>query len=407
MGATVLAIGQIDITLSHALIGLGLALLGLLLGFLIFRSSGEAKQETKSAKKNKGKGRLALDDAFLKGLAHLMADHTDKAIEEFTRAVDLDSDTVETYVVLGNLFRQKGEIERAVRIRQNIVARPNLDPEIKIQAMFDLGLDYKKGGLLNRATDLFAEVLAMEPEHVDACRQMVSLYEETRDWEKAFETLKRLDRLTGSDHSKVLAHYKTERAKELMAEGQIEQAEGFLNQAKKEDKSCLDAYLHLGDLEMLKNRPKKALNIWRKATDLVPGYTDLIIERVAEAEDQIGSKAMKNFLAELDHSKMGSLALVALARHYNNHSEDLKALELLAKAIGQSKGNLAAHRLRGEILLAKGPKEQALIAYEELLTQLNGNTVAYQCSQCGHLSHELTWKCPRCQKWDTLGPRHM
>ncbi|KIX11810.1 tetratricopeptide repeat protein [Dethiosulfatarculus sandiegensis] len=407
MGATVLSIGQIDITLAHALLGLGLVLLGLILGFLFSGSSGKSKQEKSAHKKGGGKGRLALDDAFLKGLAHLMADHTDKAIEEFTRAVDLDSDTVETYVVLGNLFRQKGEIERAVRIRQNIVARPNLDPEIKIQALFDLGLDYKKGGLLNRATELFAEVLAMDPEHVEACRQMVSLYEESRDWEKAFETLKRLDRLIGADHSTVLAHYKTERAKELLDQGQIEQAEGFLNQAKKEDKACLDAYLHLGDLEMLKNRPKKAMNIWRKATAIAPRYTDLIIERVAQAEDQVGSKAMKDFLAELDHSKISSLAMVALARHYNNHGEDLKAVELLTKAIRQSRGNLGAHRLKGEILLEKGPQEQALAAYEELLAQLNGNTAAYQCSQCGHLSHELAWKCPRCHKWDTLGPRNM
>ena len=333
-----------------------------------------------------------------------MADHTDQAIEEFTRAVTLNSDTVETYVVLGNLFRQKGEIERAVRIRQNIIARPNLDKGVRLQALFDLGLDYKKGGLFNRAAEAFREVLTADPNHLEACRQVVSLYEEMREWEKAFDSLKRMDKLTGEDNRSVLAHYKAERGKELMAEGSLERAEDFFSQAISAHKACLDAYLHLGDLELARGRNKKALGVWRKAVRLAPLHAHLVVKRMAEAENELGQEALSNFLSEIDLNQAEAATSIAMAHYYRRHQQDAKALETLSLAVRKSPSNLEAHRLRGEILLAQGDSDQALSAYAQLLDQINGDRSAYQCSNCGLLTSQLTWKCPRCLKWDTIYP---
>ena len=268
MSTELFALAGRSVSLGQALIFLGILVLAFLLGWLL--GGRRRKRLSKVSASLAPKRRSPSDDAFLKGLSHLMADHTDKAIEEFTRAVTLDSETVETYVVLGNLFRQKGEIERAVRIRQTIIARPNLDAQVRLQAIFDLGVDYRKGGLFNRAVEAFGEVLDMNPDHVEACRQMVTLYEEMREWEKAFEALRRLDRLTKEDSRPILAHYQTERGKELMAAGQLDRAESFFNQAVSVYKGCLDAYLHLGDLELARERTKKALNAWRKAVLLEP-----------------------------------------------------------------------------------------------------------------------------------------
>lgn len=402
MDTTLFVIMGQAISLGQTLAALILVLLALIIGFALGRAGGE-KAPAGASRKNLA--RSPSDDAFMKGLTHLMADHTDQAIEEFTRAVTLNSDTVETYVVLGNLFRQKGEIERAVRIRQSIIARPQLDPSVRLQALYDLGLDYRKGGLYNRATEAFQEVLAADASQEEALQQLVSIYEEIRDWENAFDSLKRLDKLTRADSRRILAHYKTERGKELMSAGQLEKAEDSLNQAISVDKACLDAYLHLGDLELARDRQRKAINIWRKAVKLAPEHAHLVIRRVAEAETGLGEKAVKAFLDEVNTDQAAVTTLLALAEYYHGHGQDDQAQKIMTVAVQNDPGVLDAHRLLGQSLLARGDRDAALKAYAELLKQINGDWSSYQCEQCGFVSAQLTWKCPRCHGWDTMSPR--
>ncbi len=403
MDATLIVIWGQAITLGQALAGLILIILALIIGFALGRA-GDAKTPAGTSRRDRP-ARSPSDDAFMKGLTHLMADHTDQAIEEFTRAVTLNSDTVETYVVLGNLFRQKGEIERAVRIRQSIIARPQLEPSVRLQALYDLGLDYRKGGLYNRATEAFQEVLEMDASHQESLQQMVGLFEETRDWENAFDTLKRLDKLNRSDSRCILAHYKTERGKELMSAGQLEKAEDSLNQAINVDKTCLDAYLHLGDLELARDRQRKALSIWRKAVKLAPEHAHLVVRRVAEAETALGDKTAKAFLDEIDINQAAPNTLLALAEYYHAHGQDDQAQQIMTLAVNKNPEMLDSHRLLGETLLARGERDAALTAYAELLKHINGDWSSYQCEQCGFVSAHLTWKCPRCHAWDTMSPR--
>ncbi|MCF8032714.1 MAG: tetratricopeptide repeat protein [Desulfarculaceae bacterium] len=402
MGAVLFSWQGIAVTTGHLVAGGILLLVGWFIGWLLGRSGqapAAAQDQTRSL------ARSASDDAFMRGISHLMADHTDQAIEEFTKAVTLNSDTVETYVVLGNLFRQKGEIERAVRIRQSIIARPNLDAKAHLQAVYDLGLDYKKGGLFNRAAEAFDEVLKKDSRHIEAARQIATLYEEMRDWEAAFEARKRLDRLTKSDSRPVLAHYKTEQGKELMVSGQLDRAEDAFSQAINVDKNCLDAYLHLGDLELARGRARKALGVWKKAVKLSPQYAHLVIMRVNAAEQELGEKAAEGFFAEIDPAAAEVPTLMALAQHYAQHQDQDKALEVVGMAVERAPHLLDAHRLRGRILLEDGDRGRALEAYAQLLDEIEGDQARYQCGQCGFVSHQLTWKCPRCHRWDSMLPR--
>ncbi len=395
------AMGQ-NVTVAMAAAGVILLAVGLLVGILLGR--GKRTVAPVAAGKGLKQARDASDDAFLKGLTHLMADHTDQAIEEFTKAVNLNSDTVETYVVLGNLFRQKGEIDRAVRIRQTIIARLNLDRAVQIQARYDLGLDYRKGGLFNRAVEAFQEVLAQDSSHVDATAQLVSLYEEMRDWAKAYDTLRKLDKITGKDSRLILAHYKTEQGKELAAEGKLDAAEQAMSQAINVHKKCIDAYLHLGDLELSRGRNRKAINLWRKAVGLAPLHAHLVIDRMDKAESTLGEKAVLSFFNEINLDTAEVTALLALARSRHGHGDDPKALELLNKAIAKDPGCLEAHQIKGDILLAMGDQSGCQEAYVELLAQVHGFRTQYQCGNCGFVAQHLTWKCPRCHNWDTMTP---
>jgi lipopolysaccharide biosynthesis regulator YciM len=396
-------LGGHPVTWLHLAVAAAFLAAGLIAGWLLVKLFGGVP--TGPPQKSVQPQKAQSHDAFVKGVTHMMADHTDQAIEEFTRAVTLNSDTVETYVVLGNLFRQKGEIERAVRIRQNIIARPNLNNQIKLQALFALGLDYKKGGLLNRAADAFEQVLGLEAKHVEALRQMVALYEEMHEWDNAFDSLKRLDKLTGEDSRKVLAHYRTERGKELMRQGHLERAEDSFGQAINVHKGCLDAYLHMGDLQLARGRNKKALNVWRKAVQLSPLLVHLVIARLAEAEEKLGKDVVDGFYGEVKLAEADITTLLCMARYFHRHQEDEKAFRLAEKAVAMNPAHMRAQKLLGELLIQRGDQYEAVQAYRKLLNQLGGDAAAYQCRQCGQFSHELSWKCPRCNLWDTMEPR--
>jgi len=136
---------------------------GLLSGWWI-RRAGE--------KKKTGPVKSTGDEAFFKGFQHILSNDQDHAIEEFTKSVQVNSDTIETYVALGNLYRSKGDIDRAIRIRQSIILRPNINENIRLRTLFDLGLDYRKGGFLNRALKTFLEVARKEPSNIENLKEI-------------------------------------------------------------------------------------------------------------------------------------------------------------------------------------------------------------------------------------------
>jgi lipopolysaccharide biosynthesis regulator YciM len=131
------------------------------------------------------------DSAFFKGIQYLLSDDPDHAIEEFTKSVQINSDTIETYAALGNLYRSKGAIDRAIHIRRSIILRPNIDEETKVRALFDLGLDYKRGGFLDRALETFLNVIKKRPSDIATLEELEKIYEEIKDWETPLRRARR------------------------------------------------------------------------------------------------------------------------------------------------------------------------------------------------------------------------
>ena len=158
--------------------------IGLLVGAVI----GRVLPRKENAPKDLHQGR----NGFYKSLNYILSNEHDKAIEEFTRMVEVDSDTVEVYLGLGSLFRSKGELGRAIRIHQSIIVRPSLDKKIKVQAYFDLGLDYQMAGLFDSAIETFQSVIKLDPHHLKAYQHLEKIYEDEKSWDKAFETQKQI-----------------------------------------------------------------------------------------------------------------------------------------------------------------------------------------------------------------------
>lgn len=344
--------------------------------------------------------------AFLEGIHYILANERDQAIEAFTRAVQINSETIETYVALGSLFRAKGEIDRAIRIRQSILIRQNVDQATKLQALFDLAMDYKHGGFLQRAASTFEEVIRRAPKRLDAYLELEALYEATREWQRAYELQKEICKLSQTDKQNVLAHLRTEQAKSEMQSGNLDNAKGHLKKALSMDSHCVDAHLHLGEVYWLKNRKKKALGIWKELVRNNSQWAHLVLTRLEEKDGKPADEArIVNFLENIAQENLDAAARLALSRCFIQRDLKEQSLAALRLALEMEPDLGEARRMLGEILLEDDKGEDAVNEYRELLGHLGPARKRYRCQKCGWETDKIQWKCPACHNWDTVQPR--
>jgi len=367
--------------------------LGLLIGFL-WRRAGK---KPFASKESKG------DEAFFKGIRYILSNEHDHAIEEFTKSVQVNSDTIETYVALGNLYRSKGDIDRAIRIRQSIILRPNIDEQMKLRALFDLGLDYRKGGFLNRALKTFSQVAQKDVSNIETLKEMERIYEELKDWDNAFGIRQKISRISKINYNNILAHYQVEMGKQKQQSGEISRAISLFNKAASTHKECIDAWLHLGDLYFERGEHKKAISIWKKGVMHSPHLTFLVYRRIEGAYSKMKNlKPVENFLKECVQANSDAFTHLAFARFLYNVNDIEGALKEIKDALELTPSFWDARKFKGEILLSRNREQDILSDYGELIECLDIPCLRFQCEQCGFEPSELQWQCPQCKKWDTI-----
>ena len=345
--------------------------------------------------------------AFLSGFRYLLSKESDRAIEAFMKAVSLDTETVETYFALASLFRDKGEIERAIGIHQSIITRPHLDQAIRLQALYDLALDYKKAGLFDRAIDIFKEVIRRNPQKKEAYLELANVYQVLKDWDSAYAVIHRLDKITGKDHSIMLAHFQTEIGKKLQMEDK-RRAEDAFKKAIKINKKCIDAYLHLGDLYLKQKNIKKALGVWEEVIKISPEYSFLVYSRLGKIISEIKEeRAFKKFIQTLEKKRERDLySSLFIVKYYLGEKNLEKAEAFVNEVLQKVPTSVGARQLLSQIFLEKGETLKAI----NLLVEISQNLLPqkiYQCSQCGYEASKLSWWCPQCQQWDTMEPKEI
>ena len=345
--------------------------------------------------------------AFLSGFRYLLSKESDRAIEAFMKAVSLDTETVETYFALASLFRDKGEIERAIGIHQSIITRPHLDETIRLQALYDLALDYKKAGLFDRAIDIFKEVIRRNPQKKEAYLELANVYQVLKDWDSAYAVIHRLDKITGKDHSIMLAHFQTEIGKKLQMEDK-RRAEDAFKKAIKINKKCIDAYLHLGDLYLKQKNIKKALGVWEEVIKISPEYSFLVYSRLGKIISEIKEeRAFKKFIQTLEKKRERDLySSLFIVKYYLGEKNLEKAEAFVNEVLQKVPASVVARQLLSQIFLEKGETLKAI----NLLVEISQNLLPqkiYQCSQCGYEASKLSWWCPQCQQWDTMEPKEI
>jgi lipopolysaccharide biosynthesis regulator YciM len=378
-----------------------IALIALLLGFVLGRLGGGGEG------RRLGRGRRRTDEglAYIKGVNYILSDAPDLAIEEFIKAVQINSETVETYLALGSLFRSKGDATRAIRIHQGIICRPQVDPKILVQALYELGLDYKKAGLMDRAIATFQDVVAKDPKMIQAFLQLEELYEEVQDWEAAFQAQERLSKLRKTDDRHVLAHLMTELGKGQLVQGDSKGAKGSFKKAIAIDSRCVDAYLHFGDLYAQEGQDGKAVNLWKKVMEVNPSLTFLAYDRLEHAFYRMGHvSALEEFLRESgSQSERDLFTRIFLARHLRKKGEDEEAIRILQSVLERGPHSREARQELIQIYQDRGMIQEAMQQCSQLVDSLAVVDRHFQCRMCGFGSNKLLWKCPQCGRWDTVG----
>jgi len=332
---------------------------------------------------------------LLRGINYLLADEPDRALSELVRVAKLHTETAEVYLALGGLFRAKGEIGRAVRIHQNLLARPDLPPRLHVQAHLALGQDFQAGGFLGRALKEYAKVLDAQPDHVGALRACLRIREQGHEWRQAEELLLRLDRVRGEQSTLHRAYLLAEMAREAMARGDPDAAVAKAEEALSLDAACASAHLLLVELMLKQKREQAALERMRRLQATAPQHLPLLVPLLLEAPEFYRRHGEAFFLDCLKAGDDEELVLAWLEAMHAVHGEEgvkhvLERLDFAPKTLRASLRLLALTGGEGE--LARMARAWRRKAHN------------YRCSQCGVEVVEMRWQCPQCYRWGSMQP---
>jgi lipopolysaccharide biosynthesis regulator YciM len=338
---------------------------------------------------------------YYRGLNHLLNEEPDKAIDAFVEMLEVDSDTVETHLALGNLFRRRGEVERAIRLHQNLIARPALSREQRAQALLELGQDYMRAGLFDRAENLFRELRETRLHVRPALNNLIMIYEKERDWPACLESVDQLESLTGEKMQLQKAHYHCEMAIEAKAQGRVSDAGASLKKALGIDRGCIRANHLRAQFAAEQGDCSAAIDIMREAVRAEPDYLPELLPEIIACYRQLGdTDRLREFLQQASRDQPGSGAELALFDLIKEQDGDTMASRYAVDQLAASPS--LTMLLRSIDLNADLPPDRAgdfLVGLRPHIQKMLDEKPVYQCSHCGFAAKTLHWQCPSCRRW--------
>ncbi len=343
---------------------------------------------------------------YFRGLNYLLNEQPDKAIEVFIKMVEVDSDTVETHLALGNLFRRRGEVDRAIRIHQNLIARPTLDRDQRAQALLELGEDYMKAGLFDRAENLFLELTELNSHTERALRHLLDIYQQEQDWEKAIEIARRLEEISGTPMHDVIAQYYCELAQKALQERDSGTARQHIKRALTFDRNCARASILLGTLEVAQGDCKAAIRAYRKVSEQDIEYLPEVISPLRNCYREAGqSDAYAAFLKESLDRYSGISPILALAEEIRDRDGEQAAADFVIDQLRRRPSVRGLEWLINRSLdHSSGEARDTLTILHDLATNLLDGKAVYECHRCGFAGKQLHWQCPSCKSWNSVKP---
>jgi len=347
-----------------------------------------------------------LPRSYFKGLNFLLNEQPDKAIEAFIEVVKVDPETVELHFGLGSLFRRQGETERAIRMHRNLLERPDLGEEQRLHAMVELGQDYLKAGLLDRAEEVFLK-LKDSPHRAEALRHLLEIYQQEKDWTKAIGNAGELEKESGQSAQKEIANYHCELALSEAMHSRPEGARRHLNAALSAHRKCVRANIVLGDLAADAGDHAGAIEAWKRIEQQNPAYLALVAQRLLESHRALGRTEegltlLRGYLASLP-----SLDLLDVAFQSTLDVEGPEAAYKLVKdELRRNQTLLGLDKLlEAQLLVAPVERRNDLELVRNLIHSHTRRLARYRCENCGFKARQFYWHCPACGGWETYPPK--
>lgn len=346
-----------------------------------------------------------LPAAYFKGLNFLIGDQHKKAVEAFSEAIHVNSDSLELHFALGSLFRRTGETDRAINMHLNLLEKKELTENQKDAVKAELAQDYLKAGLYDRAEELFKS-LKDKRYHQPALRALLEIYVREREWLLAIDTATELERLSGIPFRIEIAQYHCELAMNAMIDQQPDLVRYHLANALDANKKCVRANMLLGDLEVQSGSHAAAISHWKHIEFQDPDYLGLVAPKLLKSFSSLdqakeGIALLSNYLESYQlPSLMSALYEATIAEEGADSAAKLARKELIRKPSLQTLDQLLQARAlsdddnnssNGDIQLMQQTVRNAI-----------GSRAAYHCNQCGFRAKQYHWQCPACNAWESL-----
>jgi len=354
--------------------------------------------------------RMQQQRSTFKGLSLLLNEQPDQAIEALVKVAQLDPETVDLHFSLGNLFRRRGETERAIRIHQHLAGRADLKPRDRDHAAYELGRDFLRAGLLDRA-EMSLNQVGEGKYSVPAKESLLEMYQVERDWKKAIVAATELEALQGKDHQTEIAQFYCELAQEALRRKDMADSELSINRALQAVPAQARALILQGDHLVAMDRPGQAIEVWSQVVEKHPAYMHLVADRwmVAHAAVDKTNAGLDHLMALLTTQSAGEL--LDIVHKYLMLFRGPAAAEVMLVGVMQHTPSLTALSKLAETRLAlaevNGSPERVadLQATLGLLKQRTTALARYTCGNCGFRARRFYWQCPGCNNWEAYSPR--
>jgi lipopolysaccharide biosynthesis regulator YciM len=349
-----------------------------------------------------------LGSEYIKGLNYLLNEQQDKAIDVFIRMLEVNSDTVETHMALGNLFRKRGEVDSAIRIHQNLIARTSISNEQRTDAVLELGQDYMKAGLFDRAEGLFKELIEKNVHLSSALPLLLDIYQQEKDWENAITIADQMGFVGAQSARTVIAQFYCELAENSRAQDDVEEAGRLLKKASEYDSHCARASLISGSIAKNRGDYQVALESFEQVAERDVELLPEILDDMQACHTELGTTdSMIDYLQRAITRYAGISPILALAEIMSRQNGSESAADFIAAELSKRPSVRGLSRLIDlSLSRASGTAQENLSTLKNLTEQLLKNKPVYKCHDCGFCGKILHWQCPGCKHWNTVKPIH-
>ncbi|QGU15550.1 lipopolysaccharide assembly protein LapB [Leclercia sp. 119287] len=358
-------------------------------------------QQTKQDEAN----RLSRD--YVAGVNFLLSNQQDKAVDLFLEMLKEDTGTVEAHLTLGNLFRSRGEVDRAIRIHQTLMESASLTYEQRLLAVQQLGRDYMAAGLYDRAEEMFNQLVDETDFRISALQQLLQIYQATSEWQKAIDVAERLVKL-GKDKQRVeIAHFYCELALQQMGNEDMDKAMALLRKGAAADRSSARVSIMMGRVYMAKGDYQKAVESLLRVIDQDKELVSETLEMLQTCYQQLDMvEEWVAFLRRCVEENTGAYAELMLADVVQEHEGSDTAQIYITRLLQRHPTMRVFHKLMDYHLndAEEGRAKESLMVLRDMVGEQIRSKPRYRCQKCGFTAYTLYWHCPSCRAWSTIKP---